>query len=76
VVQKLYDMPADYWDTYPARIMAITDADVQRVAQKYIDIGHLQVIAVGDAQKIKPVLEKFGHVQLYDADGKPQPGSN
>jgi len=74
VIQKVYDMPADYWDTYPARIMAVTDADVQRVAQKYIDMGHLQVIAVGDAQKIKPVLEKFGHVQVYDVDGKPQPG--
>jgi predicted Zn-dependent peptidase len=76
VVQKLYEMPADYWDTYPARINAVTDADVQRVAQKYIDMGHLQVIAVGDAQKIKPVLEKFGHVQLYDADGKPQASGN
>ena len=76
VTQKLYDMPADYWDTYPAKVMAVTDADVQRVAQKYIDINHLQVIAVGDATKIKPVLEKFGHVQLYDADGKPQSNGN
>jgi predicted Zn-dependent peptidase len=69
-------MPADYWDTYPAKINAVTDADVQRVAQKYIDIGHLQIIAVGDAKKIKSVLEKFGHVEVYDADGKPQASGN
>jgi zinc protease len=71
VVQKLYDMPADYWDTYPAKIMAITADDVQRVAQKYIDLGHLQVVAVGDANKTRSILAKYGTVQEYDADGKP-----
>jgi predicted Zn-dependent peptidase len=71
VIQKLYDMPADYWDAYPAKIMAITDADVQRVAQQYIDMGHLQVVAVGDANKTRTVLAKYGTVQEYDADGKP-----
>ena len=71
VIQKLYDMPADYWDTYATRIMAITDADVQRVAQKYIDINHLQVVAVGDANKTRSILAKYGTVQEYDPDGKP-----
>jgi len=70
VQQKLYDMPADYWDTYPQKVMAITADDVQRVAQKYIDMGHLQVIAVGDANKTRTVLAKYGTVQEYDADGK------
>ncbi len=71
VQQKLYDMPADYWDTYPQKVMAITADDVQRVAQKYIDMGHLQVIAVGDANKTRSILAKYGTVQEYDADGKP-----
>jgi predicted Zn-dependent peptidase len=71
VILKLYDMPADYWDTYPAKIMAITDADVQRVAQKYLDMGHLQVVAVGDATKTRTILAKYGTVQEYDAEGKP-----
>jgi predicted Zn-dependent peptidase len=71
VVQKLYDMPADYWDTYPQKITAITAEDVQRVAQKYIDMGHLQVIAVGDASKTRDILAKYGKVQEFDADGKP-----
>jgi len=71
VLQKLYDMPADYWDTYPQRVMAITDDDVQRVAQKYIDMGHLQVIAVGDASKTRTVLAKYGAVKEFDAEGKP-----
>jgi predicted Zn-dependent peptidase len=70
VTQKLYNLPADYWDTYPQKVAAITAADVQRVAQKYIDKGHLQVVAVGDASKAKDVLARYGTVQVYDADGK------
>lgn len=71
VTQKLYGMPADYWDVYPQKVMAITDDDVQRVAQKYIDMGHLQIVAVGDASKTRAVLAKFGTVEEYDAEGKP-----
>lgn len=71
VLQKLYDMPADYWDTFPQKVMAITAEDVQRVAQKYIDMGHLQVIAVGDASKTREILAKYGTVQEFDSDGKP-----
>jgi len=71
VIQKLYDMPADYWDTYPQKVMAITAEDVQRIAQKYIDMGHLQIVAVGDASKTRSVLAKYGTVQEYDVDGKP-----
>ncbi len=71
VIQKLYDMPADYWDTYPQKVVAITAEDVQRIAQKYIDMGHLQIVAVGDASKTRSVLAKYGTVQEYDADGQP-----
>ena len=71
ITQKLYNLPADYWDTYPQKVTAITSADVQRVAQKYIDLGHLQVVAVGDASKARAGLEKYGKVQMFDAEGKP-----
>ena len=30
---------------------------------KYIDINHLQIVAVGDASKTREVLAKFGSVQ-------------
>ena len=55
-----------------ARIMAVTSDDVQRVARKYINPESLQIIAVGDASKIRSVLEKFGTVTVYDAEGKPE----
>ena len=67
----LYKLPADYWDTYPQRIEAITAADVQRVAKKYWSPDKLQIVAVGDAAKVEPVLKKLGPVQSFDAEGKP-----
>ncbi|HKR21019.1 MAG TPA: pitrilysin family protein [Pyrinomonadaceae bacterium] len=74
ITQKLYNLPADYWDTYPQKVAAITADDVQRVAQKYIDLGHLQVVAVGDAAKAREVLGKYGKVEVFDAEGKPVSG--
>jgi predicted Zn-dependent peptidase len=68
--QKIYGLPADYWDTYPQRVAAITAADVQRVAKKYYDAGRLQIVAVGDASAIKPVLGKYGRVEMQGAGNK------
>src|SRR5207247_3227073 len=70
ITQKLYGLPADYWDTYPQKIQALTVDDVQRVARKYIDLDHLQIIAVGDASKTHDALAKYGTVELYNAEGK------
>jgi zinc protease len=72
ITAKVYKLPADYWDTYPAKIMNITAEQVQRVARKYIVPDDLQIVAVGDAVKLKPVLDKYGTVQVFDASGKPK----
>ena len=79
--QKLYDLPADYWDTYPQRVAAVTADDVQRVARKYVDLDRLQVVAVGDASKVRQALAPYGTVEVYDTNGKPvaaaeKPGTN
>jgi predicted Zn-dependent peptidase len=74
ILQKIYDLPADYWDTYPQKVAAVTAADVQRVAQKYVDLDHMQIVAVGDASKTREILAKYGTVKVYDAEGKPVEG--
>jgi zinc protease len=71
IVRKLYNFPADYWDRYPEHIMAVTADDVQRVAKKYYNPETMQIVAVGDASKIKSVMEKYGPVEMYATDGKP-----
>ena len=68
---NLYDLPADYWDLYPQRINAVSAEDVRRVASKYYDAARLQIVAVGDAAKIKDALAKYGAVEMFDTEGKP-----
>lgn len=77
ITQKIYDLPADYWDTYPQKVAAVTADDIQKVAQQYIDLDHLQIVAVGDAAKTRTILAKYGTVEVFDAEGKPVgPGGN
>ncbi len=72
ITRKIYGFSEDYWDSYPGRVMAVTGDDVQRVARNYLNPEAIQIAAVGDATKIRTVLEKFGPVELYGADGRPQ----
>ncbi len=69
ILQKLYDLPADYWDTYPQKVSAVTAEDIQAVTRKYMDLDRLQIVAVGDAKQSRDVLAKFGRVQVFDAEG-------
>jgi zinc protease len=70
IVRKIYGFPPDYWDTYPAKVMAVTADDIQRVTRKYLNPDNLQVVAVGDVNKIRSIMEKYGPVEIYDAEGK------
>jgi zinc protease len=70
ITSRLYNLPADYWDKYPERITAITKEQAQAAAKKYLDPGHLQIVAVGDGKKIGESLKKFGPVEVYDTEGK------
>lgn len=62
-VQKIYDLPRDYWDTYPKHVDAVTAADIQRVAKKYLDPARLQIIAVGDDAAVRKALASYGEVE-------------
>jgi zinc protease len=71
----VYDLPADFYSTLPARIDAVTAADVQRVAEKYLKPDATIVVAVGDRGQIVPELQKLnlGSIEARDLDGKPVP---
>jgi predicted Zn-dependent peptidase len=64
-----YGLPADYWDTYPAKIMAVTASDVQRVSKKYVPFDNVQIIVVGDGNKTRETLAKFGPIEEYSTEG-------
>lgn len=65
-----FKLPADYWDKYPERITAVTQAQVQAAAKKYLENPRLQIVAVGDPTKVADVLKGFGPVEAYDTEGK------
>jgi len=50
----VYHLPDDYFSKYVQNIQAVTAADVQRVAQKYIQPGRVIVVVVGDLKTIEP----------------------
>ena len=70
VTARTYQFPLDYWDKYPERINAVTQAQALAVAKKYLDPKRLNIIAVGDP-KVADVFKQFGTLELYDANGKP-----
>jgi zinc protease len=70
---QYYGLPMDYWDTYPDRIAAIDAAAVQTAAKKYVDLSHIQWVAVGDRKAIQDVLKKYGPVTVVDSNGNPEP---
>ena len=43
-----FDYPQDYLETYRQKIAAVTVADVQRVAKKYLRPEQMQIVLVGD----------------------------
>ena len=67
----LYDLPENYYREYVQNIMAVTPADVQRVARRYLDTDNIALLAVGDADVIAEPLASFGDVRMYDADMQP-----
>jgi len=70
VTRWRYGLPVDYWDRYAERLSAISDADVQAAAKKYLDPSRLQIVAVGSEEAAARALRKLGPVDVYDADGK------
>jgi zinc protease len=58
-----YGFSADYWDRYPVKINSVSAAEIQAVAQKYLAADRAQIVAVGDAARIRPALDKLGKVE-------------
>jgi len=67
----IYDLGLDYYARLPQRYAAVTGAQIQDVAKKYLQPQNLIVIGVGDKAKIEPQLQplKLAPVEYRDADG-------
>jgi len=70
-----YDLPDTYFNEYFSKINAVTLADVNRVANKYLTPDKMAIVIVGDRSTIEPRLreiEVWGKTITYlDAEGNP-----
>lgn len=69
----VYGLPLDFYNSYVQRIDEVTQADVQRVARKYIDPDRLSIVVVGDRKQIESGIGKLGlgEILIRDIHGKP-----
>jgi hypothetical protein len=69
---NFYGLPKDYYDRLVSAYNSTTAKDVMSLAKKYLNDDDVSVIVVGKASEIKPKLEKFGKVEVWDVDMKPE----
>lgn len=69
----LYNLPLDYYNNYVQNVEAVTQADVARVAQQYINPGSLAIVIVGDRKTIEQALKSVnvGPIAIRDISGQP-----
>ncbi len=68
-----YNLPKDYYKNYLKRLEAVTTADIQAAAKKYLKPDNAFIVVVGDKSHAEG-LKKFagdGVVSYYDIDGNP-----
>jgi zinc protease len=66
----VYGLPLDYFNSLPAKINAVSVAEVQRVARQYLHPEEMITVAVGDKAKIEQPLRdlKQSPVEIRAAD--------
>ena len=66
-------LPQDYYQRFADQVKAIGKADLQRVADRYIDTDHMAIVIVGDRKSIEDPLKalNYGPVVVLDTEGNP-----
>lgn len=68
---KMLNLPNDYLQHYRDRVQAITIADIQRVANKYVKPDEAAVIVVGDGTSVLEQMKPYcADIEIYNTAGK------
>ncbi len=57
-------LPLDYWNTFPAKIRALTVQDVQAAIRRHLDPEHPFIVLVGNISEFKKDLKKLGAARI------------
>lgn len=66
-----YNLPDDYYQTYPEKLRSLNLDDINRAAKKVLRPEKLVWVIVGDRSKIEQGIRElnFGEIHFIDADG-------
>ncbi|MCA9849096.1 MAG: insulinase family protein, partial [Dehalococcoidia bacterium] len=56
----LHGLDTSYSANYVARVREVTPADVQRLAQEYLDPAKMPIVVVGDQAQVQEQVAEFG----------------
>ncbi len=70
ITRRLYGLPDDYFPNYVRQVQAVSAAQVQQMAQRYLNPDQFVIIVVGDRSKMEASLQEFGPLRLYDTEGR------
>jgi len=75
----LYGLPDSYFNNYMAQVRAVTLADIERVANKYLDPSRMAILVVGDRRVIESHLRSLPEIgqtiTVLDTEGRPEGSS-
>lgn len=72
---EIHGLGKSYYNTFNSSIMALTPEDIRRTAERWLHPSHAVIVAAGRAHLLRHTLERFGAVELFDADGARIPDS-
>ena len=68
---KMLNLPDDYLQHYRDRVQAVTVAQIQEVATKYVKPDEAAVIVVGDGREVLDQIKPYvGDIEVYSTTGK------
>jgi len=64
-----FNLPKDYYNNYLKSVDAVTVADVQTTAKKFIQPEKAYILVVGKCSEIADKLKPYGEIRYYDIEG-------
>jgi predicted Zn-dependent peptidase len=67
---EIYGLEKTYYNSFNSRILALTAEDIRRAARRWFDPDRAIIVTAGRGNLLRNTLERFGAVELFDAEGK------
>jgi zinc protease len=66
-----YNLPDDYYETFTAKVRAVTTSDLRTAAERLIHPNGMVWVVVGDRSKVESGIKELnlGDIRFIDSDG-------